>query len=153
MIKGGEQNDLIPMVVEVTCSHEAVSPVSSGSSDVYWIWVEPLFSAKLASKTRLCSPPWLWIQHRCVTVTCRRQWLITSTHAFAWPPFLIAERQADPVHHDAAGAEWQQEPFSESCHLESPRGLCAFSLSQTGQWAHIALPCHFIVILLLFVMI
>lgn len=55
------------------------------------------------------------------------------THAFAWPPFLIAERQADPVHHDAAGAERQQEPFSESCYLASPRGLRAFSLSQTGQ--------------------
>ena len=49
------------------------------------------------------------------------------------PSFLVAERQADPVHHSAAWAERQQEPFSESCDLAGPGSLRALSLSQTGE--------------------
>lgn len=48
------------------------------------------------------------------------------------PTFLIAEWQADPVHHHAAWAEWQQESFSESFDLQGSWSLCAFPLSQTG---------------------
>ena len=83
-------------MVEVKCNHNAVcTPAPSGYSVDNWIWVEPLFSAKLASRAQLWSAP------ECGFNTGVSQslvegigsWLFHSHFSFCQPFSLQSDRQ------------------------------------------------------------
>ena len=72
-----EENALtVHIVVKVTGHRCCVCPAPSRHSPHAWVQNESLYSAKVISRSQLCSAPEYKLRHRRVTFTCWGQWLI-----------------------------------------------------------------------------